>query len=127
MTHEPDLDTFRELTEQAWTQLPDEFRRAAGRVVLHVQDLADRDVLEELNIVNPMSLSGLYQGVPLTIDSVTFPYPESPRIFLYRLPILAEARSKPDVTLKELIHHVLVHELGHHFGYSDEEMHRLTD
>lgn len=124
---EPDLDTFRKMTEAAWDRLPAEYRQAAGRVVLHVQDFATDEVLQKMGIPHPMQLSGLYQGVPLTRDSVSFPYPDSARIFLYRRPIIAEARSRPDVTLEELIDHVLIHELGHHFGYSDEEMHRLTD
>lgn len=125
--HEPNLDTFRELTETAWTRLPAQFRDAAGRIELHVQDVADRDVLKELGIVNPMHLSGLYQGIPLTHDSISFPHPQSPRIFLYRKPILAELRTRPDVTLEELIDHVLIHELGHHFGYSDDDMHELLE
>ncbi|MAK62848.1 MAG: hypothetical protein CMK09_17910 [Ponticaulis sp.] len=123
---QPDLETFRDMTETAWANLPENYRKAAGRVVLHVQDLASEDVLREMDISNPMHLSGLYQGVPLTHDSVSFPYPDSARIFLYRKPILAEAQARPDVSLEELIAHVLIHELGHHFGYSDDEMHHLT-
>ncbi|WP_300379378.1 metallopeptidase family protein [Henriciella sp.] len=127
MRDTPDLQTFQKLAEDAYTGLPVEFRRAAGRIVIHVQDIADRDVLEELNIVNPMHLTGLYQGIPLIHDSVTHPSPDDPRIFLYRKPLLAELETRPDVTLTELIEHVVIHELGHHFGWSDEEMHRLLD
>lgn len=124
--NQPDLDTFRQLTETAWQNLPASYRDAAGRIVLHVQDLAGPDVLKQMGIANPMHLSGLYQGVPLTHDSVSFPHPEAARIFLYRKPILAEAHARRDVSLEELIAHVLIHELGHHFGYSDEDMHHLT-
>lgn len=127
MRDTPDLQTFQKLAEDAYIGLPVEFRRAAGRIVIHVQDIADRDVLEELNIVNPMQLTGLYQGIPLIHDSVTHPSPDDPRIFLYRKPLLAELETRPDVTLTELIEHVVIHELGHHFGWSDEEMHRLLD
>ncbi|WP_084395767.1 metallopeptidase family protein [Henriciella aquimarina] len=122
MSKTPDLEEFQALTEDAYASLPEDFRRAAGRIVIHVQDVADPDVLAELNIVNPMHLTGLYQGVPLIHESVTFPSQEAPRIFLYRKPLLAELATRPDVTLKELISHVVIHELGHHFGWSDEEM-----
>lgn len=123
----PDLDTFQYMAEEAYAGLPESFRQAAGRIVIHVQDFADRDVLRDLGISNPMHLTGLYQGIPLIHDSVTFPSPESARIFLYRRPLLAELQTRPDVTLSELIEHVVIHELGHHFGWSDEEMHDLLD
>lgn len=113
------------MSDAAFARLPENFRRAAGRITLHVQDFADRDVLDELKIDHPINLSGLYQGVPLTQESVSFPAPENARIYLYRQPILAELRTRPDVTLEELIDHVLIHELGHHFGYSDDDMHGL--
>ena len=127
MTDQPDLETFQQMTEDAYASLPEPFRRAAGRIAIHVQDVADPDVLQELNIVNPMHLTGLYQGIPPIHDSVTHPSPEDPRIFLYRKPLLAELQTRPDVTLSELIEHVVIHELGHHFGWSDDEMHHLLD
>ena len=123
----PDLDTFQAMAEEAYANLPEGFRQAAGRIVIHVQDFADTDVLEEMGIRNPMHLTGLYQGIPLMHDSVTFPSPESARIFLYRKPLLAELQTRPGVTLTELIEHVVIHELGHHFGWSDEEMHAILD
>lgn len=123
----PDLETFQAMAEEAYAGLPESFRQAAGRIVIHVQDLADPDVLQDLNIVNPMHLTGLYQGIPLIHDSVTFPSPESARIFLYRKPLLAELQTRPDVTLTELIEHVVIHELGHHFGWSDEEMDAILE
>ena len=123
----PDLATFQEMTEAAYAGLPEPFRRAAGRIAIHVQDFADPDVLAELGIDDAYELTGLYQGIPLIHDSVTFPMPDGPRIFLYRKPLLAELRTRPDVTLPELIEHVVIHELGHHFGWSDEEMHHLLD
>jgi predicted Zn-dependent protease with MMP-like domain len=123
----PDLGQFQQMTENAYARLPDAFRQAAGRIAIHVQDFADPDVLSELGIKNAYQLTGLYQGIPLIHDSVSFPSPESPRIFLYRKPLLAELRTRPDVSLEDLIEHVVIHELGHHFGWSDEEMHRLLD
>ncbi|MEQ9317254.1 MAG: metallopeptidase family protein [Henriciella sp.] len=122
---EPDLETFQEMAEAAYDGLPEGFRRAAGRIVIHVQDVADPEILADFGITDPLELTGLYQGIPLIHDSVSFPQPETARIFLYRLPLLAEIQTLPDVTLTELIEHVVIHELGHHFGWSDEEMHGL--
>jgi predicted Zn-dependent protease with MMP-like domain len=126
-SREPDLEQFQAMAEAAYQGLPEGFRRAAGRIVIHAQDYADREVLAHFGITDPLELTGLYQGIPLIHDSVTFPVPDSPRIFLYRLPLLAELETRPDVTLTELIEHVVIHELGHHFGWSDEEMHALLD
>lgn len=123
----PDLNTFQEMTEAAYARLPEAFRAAAGRMEIIVRDFAEPDVLAELGIPNAWQLTGLYQGIPLIHDSISFPNPESPRIFLYRKPLLAELKTRPDVTLDELIEHVVIHELGHHFGWSDEEMHQLLD
>ncbi len=127
MTTHPDLDRFQELAEAAYARLPANFRQAAGRITIHVQDFADPDVLAEMGIADPMQLTGLYHGIPLIHDSVTFPALEHARIFLYRRPLLAELETRPDVTLDELIEHVVIHELGHHFGWSDDEMHELLD
>ena len=127
MRDAPDLETFQTLAEEAYAGLPDSFRQAAGRILIHVQDFAEPDVLADFGITDPYELTGLYQGVPLIHDSVTFPQMESARIFLYRRPLLAELQTRPDVTLTELIEHVVIHELGHHFGWSDEEMDALLD
>lgn len=75
-----------------------------------------------MGIENPYELSGLYVGVPLIDESVTHPSPFVPEVFLYRRPILEEWAERGDVSVKELVAHVLIHELGHHFGWSDEEM-----
>lgn len=123
----PDLETFQSMAEAAYAGLPEAFRRAAGRIVIHVQDFADPAVLADFGITDPYELTGLYHGIPLIHDSVSFPAADSARIFLYRKPLLAEIETRPDVTLTELIEHVVIHELGHHFGWSDEEMHDLLD
>ena len=73
MAAQPDLDTFQEMTEAAYARLPDAFRKAAGRIAIHVQDFAEPDVLMELGIRDAYELTGLYQGIPLIHDSVTFP------------------------------------------------------
>jgi predicted Zn-dependent protease with MMP-like domain len=80
------------------------------------------DVLDELGIEDPFELTGLYQGVDLGRQSVLDPSPEPARVFLYRRPILDEWAERGDVSLGDLVAHVLVHEIGHHFGLSDADI-----
>jgi predicted Zn-dependent protease with MMP-like domain len=96
-------------------------------VIIRIQDFADDDVLEEMGIEDPFELSGLYTGVELTRQSITNPVPHAPMVFLYRRAILEEWIERGDVTLAELVAHVLVHEVGHHFGLSDEQMDALLE
>jgi predicted Zn-dependent protease with MMP-like domain len=84
-------------------------------------------VLAEMDIEDPFELSGLYMGVDLTQRSIMDPAPAAPIVFLYRRAILEEWIDRGDVTLAQLIAHVLVHEIGHHFGLSDEQMDAILD
>jgi predicted Zn-dependent protease with MMP-like domain len=118
----PSLDDITTLAEAAFAALPEAFRAKAGRVVFTVEDFADEDTLAELEIEDPFELTGLYQGVGLPFDSELSPGAEPPRVFLYRRPLLDEWAERGDVDLAELVAHVLVHELAHHFGWSDEEI-----
>ena len=127
MERAPDIDHFTALAEAAWARLPDEFRQAAGPVVIRVLDFADDETLAELGIEDPFELTGLYHGVDLFHASVSDPMPTPPEVYLYRRPILDEWVERGDVTLSDLIEHVLVHEIGHHFGLSDEEIHDIED
>ena len=107
--------------------LPEEFRRYLGDVVVRVQDLATREMLESVGLTHPMQLSGLYTGRPIDNKSVWDVSDGTPdRIYLFRLPILAEARER-DIPVERLVHHVMIHEMGHHFGLSDDDMHALED
>jgi len=118
----PSLDEVAALAEAAFARLPAAFRRMAGDVVFHVQDFAEDEVLAELEIENPFELTGLYAGVHIGARSVLGPEPETSRVFLYRRPILDEWCDNGEVTLGELVAHVLVHEIGHHFGLSDAQI-----
>lgn len=123
----PGLDDFERIAEQAWRSLPEPFRAACGHVVMRVQDFADDDDLDALGIDDPFGLSGLYRGVDLTQQSVTHPNPEPAFVYLYRRAILDEWAERGDETLGDLIVHILVHEIGHHMGLSDEAMHEILD
>ncbi len=123
----PSLDDFAALADRAFAALPDEFRKLVGDVVFQVTDFAEEDVLEELGLEDAFELTGLYQGVSLAQRSLFDPSPQAAMVFLYRRPILDEWAECGDLSLGELIGHVLVHEIGHHFGLSDEDIERVED
>jgi predicted Zn-dependent protease with MMP-like domain len=118
----PSLDDIAALAEAAFAELPARFRRQAGDVVFRVDDFPSDELLEELGLDDPFQLTGLYQGVDLGRRSVLDPSPEPARVFLYRRPILDEWAERGDVSLADLVAHVLVHEIGHHFGLSDADI-----
>ena len=123
----PSIDVFTELAEHALAAMPGRFRAMAGDVQMRVMDFADEDVLDELDIEDPFELTGLYQGVDLSRRSVSDPSPMPSMVILYRRPILDEWCDRGDVSLGELISHVLVHEIGHHFGLSDDAIEAIED
>ncbi len=123
----PSLEDFAALGEAAFAALPDTFRSLAGEVIIRVDDFPPEDVMAQLGIEDPFELTGLYDGVDLSRRSVLDPQPEISRVFLYRRPILDEWAERGDLSLGELITHVLVHEIGHHFGLSDEDIDRIED
>lgn len=123
----PSLDDFAAIARSAYDALPDPFRRLAGEAVIHIADFAEEEVLRELGIEDGFELTGLYQGVDLSRRSVLDPALQPSMVFLYRRPILDEWAERGDVTLAELIAHVLVHEIGHHFGLSDDDIDAIED
>ncbi|WP_309644854.1 metallopeptidase family protein [Phenylobacterium sp.] len=123
----PSLDDLADLAQAAFAALPQGFRDMAGEVVFRVDDFAAEEVLDELGIPDAFELTGLYQGVDLGHRSVFDPSPEPSRIFLYRRPILDEWAERGDISLADLVAHVLVHEIGHHFGLSDDDIHAIED
>ncbi len=123
----PTIDEFTVLAERAFAELPEQFRSAVGAVEFRIQDFADDETLRSLGIEDPFELSGLYHGVDLIRRSMFDPLPRNSEIFLYRRPILDEWAERGDVTLGDLITHVLVHEIAHHFGFSDDEIHAIED
>ena len=124
---EGDVKELEALAAKAWEGLPGEFRKMCGRVDIFVADFADKETLGELGMQDPFELTGVYMGVDLGRKSVIDPSPEPDRVILFRRPILDEWAERGDIPLGELISHVLVHEIGHHFGLSDADMHRIED
>jgi predicted Zn-dependent protease with MMP-like domain len=120
----PDLGDFEAIANQAFAQLPDTFREMTKDVVIRVEDFPTTEVLDSLHIDSPYGLLGLYHGVDLTQQSVLDVSPIPEMIFLYRRPILAYWESH-DEALEDIIAHVLIHEIGHHFGLSDADMERI--
>lgn len=118
----PGAEELLALAERCFADLPDFMRSPAGDVRILVMDYAEDDLLDEMEIDDALELTGLYVGVPLTLESVTQPAMDRPLIYLYRLPILFEWAQRGDVTLEEMVRHVFIHELGHHFGWSDAEI-----
>lgn len=116
---EPDTATFERLAHQAMAALPSPFREHLGGVIMRIEEFADREVLSALGIDDAWGLTGLYHGRPIGEQPLTGEMP--PVISLYRKPLLREWH-ETGVGLEELITHVVVHEVGHHFGLSDEEM-----
>ena len=121
----PDAEMIEALAQSAIAALPEPYRAAAALVALRVEDLADPELLAALGIEDPFELTGLYDGTPLTEKSITDQPVQPDQIFLFRRAILDEWLERGDVSLAELVTHVFVHELAHHFGWSDDDIARI--
>ena len=118
----PDLALIEQLARDAVLALPEPWRSPATAVVLRVEDFPPEDVCAAMDVEDPFELTGLYEGTPLTEKSV-MDQPLGPDvIWLFRRPILDEWLDRGNVSLGELVAHVLVHELAHHFGWSDADI-----
>ena len=120
----PTLSEFEAIANAAFKRLPARFRDMTKEVLIRIEDFPTDDVLDSLGIDTPFGLLGLYQGVDLTRQSVLDVSPLPEMIFLYRRPILDYWASHEE-KLGDIITHVLVHEIGHHFGLSDDDMARI--
>jgi predicted Zn-dependent protease with MMP-like domain len=122
----PSADEIEAIARDTLRRLPEPFSESLGDIVLLVHDFADDDTLRAMGMDDPFELSGLYEGTPLTERSVEQSGTLPERIFLYRRPILDEWAASEE-TLEHLVAHVLIHEVGHHFGLSDDDIHALED
>ncbi|MFN0114340.1 MAG: metallopeptidase family protein [Paracoccaceae bacterium] len=118
----PDLDVIEEMARRTLAELPLKFRDAAAGVLLRVDDFAPDEILDDMEIEDPFELTGLYDGVPMTEKSVMDTVDRPDTIWLFRRPLLDEWAERGDVSLGQLVSHVMIHELAHHFGWSDAEI-----
>ena len=123
----PSTTEIEALALAALTRLPAQFAAHLGEVVVRVEDFADAETLAALGIADPFDLTGVYEGVPMGDKSMAASGALPDRIRLFREPILDEWIARGNETLEHLVAHVLVHEVGHHFGLSDDDMHALED
>ena len=122
----PTADEIEALARAAIAALPARFAAQLGNVVLLVEELADDETLAALDIDDPFDLTGLYEGVPLHERSISDTGRQPDRIRLFRRAILDEWADGGE-ELEHLVAHVTIHEIGHHFGLTDEAMHALED
>jgi predicted Zn-dependent protease with MMP-like domain len=120
----PSLADFEALAALAWRRLPRQFRDLCDNVVIRVEDFPTDEVLDGLGLDSPFDLLGLFQGVSLDRRSVMDPSGLPNMVYLYRRPIL-DYWAEHEETLGHLVTHVLVHEIGHHFGLSDADMEHI--
>jgi predicted Zn-dependent protease with MMP-like domain len=116
----PSLADIETLADAAWRVIPERLRRHAEDVVIRVVDFPDEDICRDMKLHSPFDLLGLYQGVALNERSVA-DAGGMDMVFLYRRPIL-DYWCEFEVDLAHLVRHVLIHEIGHHFGFSDADM-----
>lgn len=125
-TYAPDAAAIERLAEEAIARLPEGFRRHLGNVVLRVEEFADDEVLDALGAEDAFDISGLYSGRSMREENSWASGELPPMIHLYRRPLLDEW-AETGVSLEALITHVIVHEIGHHFGFSDADMHAIEE
>jgi predicted Zn-dependent protease with MMP-like domain len=122
----PSLAEMDAIASEAFRRLPEEFRALCGDLVIRVDDFATDEVLDHMKMEDPFELLGLFQGVGLPFRSESAPMQMPNMIWLYRRPIL-DYWAEHDDALGDIITHVLVHEIGHHFGLSDEDMEAIEN
>ena len=122
----PSLDDFETLGRDAFASLPEEFRALVGDLVFRVDDFPDEDVIKDMALESEFEILGLFQGPDLASGEAGQSHGHQTMIFLYRRPIL-DYWAEHEEKLGDIVRHVLIHEIGHHFGLSDEDMHEIED
>jgi predicted Zn-dependent protease with MMP-like domain len=120
----PSLAEIEELAQRALGTIPRRLKKHLGRVVIQVEEFPDEETEAAMGLESPFDILGLYRGVALPHKSVSDTRPDLDMIFLYRRPIL-DYWCETGEDLAHLVRHVLIHEIGHHFGFSDEDMARI--
>jgi predicted Zn-dependent protease with MMP-like domain len=120
----PTLEEMETMAHAEFERLPQAFRKLCDGLIIRVDDFATDEVLDQMGIENEFDLLGLFQGVGLPFQSHSDPNPMPNMVWLYRRPIL-DYWSEHDETIGHIVRHVLIHEIGHHFGLSDDDMERI--
>jgi predicted Zn-dependent protease with MMP-like domain len=122
----PNLDDIETIARAAFAGLPGDFRALCGEVPIVVQDFPDEDVIADMELGSDFEILGLFQGSDLAAREGHGGQPEPTMIFLYRRPIL-DYWAENEASLGEIVRHVLIHEIGHHFGLSDDDMEKIEE
>jgi predicted Zn-dependent protease with MMP-like domain len=120
----PSLADLEAMAREQLAAIPEELRRHLGDLVIRVDDFPDEETMEEMDLESPFDLLGLYRGVDLTRRSVLDQPSALDMIYLYRRPLL-DYWCETEEDLTRIVRHVLIHEIGHHFGFSDDDMDRI--
>jgi predicted Zn-dependent protease with MMP-like domain len=120
----PTLADIEQLAENALATIPRRLQKHLGRVVIQVDEFPDEETEAAMELDSPFDILGLYRGTALPHKSVHDPQPDPDMVFLYRRPIL-DYWCETGEDLAGLVRHVVIHEIGHHFGFSDEDMARI--
>jgi predicted Zn-dependent protease with MMP-like domain len=120
----PSIERLEAFAAEALETIPLELKKHLGPLVIRVEEFPDEETEEEMELEDAFSLLGLYRGVALPMKSVSSPGGEIDMVFLYRRPIL-DYWCETGEDLRHVVRHVLIHEIGHHFGFSDADMERL--
>jgi predicted Zn-dependent protease with MMP-like domain len=124
--HPPSAEEIEAIARDAMAKLPEPFLSHLAHVLLQVDEYADEALLADMEIEHPLDLTGVYEGIPIGQRSVDTSGTLPDRIRLFRQPILAEWAEQGEA-FEHLVRHILIHEVGHHFGLSDEDMHALEE
>jgi predicted Zn-dependent protease with MMP-like domain len=117
----PSLADLEELAQRALDTIPGRLKQHLGPVVIRVEEFPDEETEEAMGLDSPFDILGLYRGVALPRKSISDPWPDPDMVFLYRRPIL-DYWCETGEDLARIVRHVLIHEIGHHFGFSDDDM-----
>lgn len=121
-TQWPELSDFYIYGYQIIKNMPEKFAPYIQNIVLCVENFAHQEILDNLNLQDRNELLGLYRGIPLSHKTENHEIPDL--IYLYRYPIIHYAEEQ-GTDIQEIIYHIMIHEIGHHFGFTDEEMHEI--
>jgi len=122
----PDIGDIEKISADAYETIPDILRARTDEVRFRVEEFPSEEVMRDMGLETPFELLGLYQGVPIGDQSVQDTRQDIDMIFLYRRPLL-DYWAESGERLEDVVRHVLIHEIGHHFGFSDADMEKIEE